>query len=63
MVYELDSLLSQSADSQIVNRIFHIGQPGSYVSEIYMNKTSLTAGLEGVDSVEFITMDFWNCQD
>ena len=63
LVYDLDSLLSQSADQEIVNRIFHIGQPGSHVYEISLSKTSITAWLEGVDSVEFITMDFWNCQD
>ena len=63
LVYDVESLLSQSADQEIVQRIFHIGQPGTHVYEISLNKTSITAGLEGVDSVEFVTMDFWNCQD
>ena len=44
LVYELDTLLSQSADQGIVPRRFLIGN--GYV--IYLSKTSLTAGLQEV---------------
>ena len=64
LVYELDTLLFQLADHQIFPRKFQIGQPGfPVIGRIYLNNTTVTASLQGMDTVKFITMDFWNCQD
>lgn len=63
MVYELDRLLSESADQQMAPRVLEIGQPGFYVSEIYLNNTSVTARMEGTETVKFISLDFWNAEN
>ena len=63
LVYELDSLLSQSADQEIAPRMFEIGQQGFDISEIYLDKTSVSAGLQGTDTVKYISLDFWNAEN
>ena len=69
LVYQLESLLSQSADQDISPRMLEIGQPGFFVcGELDMSKTSVSAVLERIDeenTVKFILIlfDFWNCQD
>ena len=62
LVYELDTLLSQSADHQISPRMFEMGQSGSFTT-IHLNNTSVSAGLEMGDKVKFITLDFWNSEN
>ena len=69
LVYQLESLLSQSADQDISPRMLEIGQPGFFVcGELDMSKTSVSAVLERIDeenTIKFILIlfDFWNCQD
>ena len=63
LVYELDSLLSQSVAQQIAPRMFEIGQQGFDISEIYLDKTSVSAGLQGTDTVKYISLDFWNAEN
>ena len=63
LVFDLDCLLSQSADQDIAPRVFEIGQPGFLLVQIYLDKTKVTAGLLRGDTAKFITLDFWNCQN
>ena len=63
LVYELDTLLSQSADQEIAPRKFLIGQPGFLVTEIYLDKTSVSTVLQRGDTLKFISLDFWNCEN
>ena len=69
LVYQLESLLSQSADQDISPRMLEIGQPGfSVCGKLDMSKTSVSAVLKRIDeenTVKFILIlfDFWNCQD
>ena len=63
LVYELDCLLSQSADQEMTPRMLQIGQPGFQVARSYLDKTSVMAGLERTDTVKIITLDFWNSEN
>ena len=63
LVYELKTLLSQSAGPDISPRVVEIGQPGFWVYRIYLNKTSLTVLFRNESGIfKFISFDFWNCQ-
>ena len=62
LVYQLDTLLSQSADHQISPRMFELGQSGSFTT-IHLNKTSVSAAVEMGDKVKFLTLDFWNTEN
>ena len=63
LVYDLDCLLSQAADQQIAPKVFQIGQPCDQGVRIYLDKTSVYAGLKRGNTVKFTTIDFWNCQN
>ena len=63
LVYDLDHLLSQSADQDIVPRLLETHQRNSAI-RLALNKTSVSVAFSGADDrVKFITFDFWNCQD
>ena len=70
-MFDLESLLSQSADQEICSRMFLLGQhysfsfPTSRTYWIFPNKTSVTAVLKviGMDTEKIITLDFWNCEN
>ena len=63
LVYELKTLLSQSAGPDISPRVVEIGQPGFWVYRIYLNKTSLTVLFRNESGIfKFISFDFRNCQ-
>ena len=64
LVYDLESLLSQSADQDISPRIFEIGMPDFYnLSRICVNKTSISTVMERMNALKFITLDFWNSEN
>ena len=63
LVYELDCLLSQSADQDISPRLLETHQSNSAI-RLALNKTSVSVAFSGADDrVKFITFDFWNNQD
>ena len=63
LVYQLECLLSQSADQDISPRMLDIGQSGLEAS-FHLSNTSVSAGLARlVDTFKIITMDFWNCEN
>ena len=71
LVFDLDCILSQSADQEICSRMFLLGQHYSFSFPtfltywIFSNKTSVTAVLKviGMDTEKIITLDFWNCEN
>ena len=64
LVYEVDSLISQSADQEIIPRMFEIDEPGfTFSPGLYLDKTSVTTGLQGRDTVKLITLNFWNTEN
>ena len=65
LLYELNTILSQSTDQEIFPRIFQISQNFfNATQQIYLNKTSLIYLLKTKGkyrkTVKFISIDFWN---
>ena len=66
LVYDMESLLSETADQDITPRVVKIGQPGYRVLRIALNKTSVSVLLESygdVKTLKFTTLDFWICEN
>ena len=63
LLYQLDCLLSQSADPDISPRLLETNQRNS-ATQLTLNKTSVSVAFSGSDDrVKFTTLDFWNCQN
>ena len=64
VVYQLNTLLTQSAGPDISPRRVAIGQPGFWVHRVYLNNPSVTVLFrDGSGIFKFICFDFWKCQD
>lgn len=63
LVYQVDSLLSNAADQEINPRRFETSEPAFSSPDLYLTNTSVTAGLQGRDTVKFSALDFWNTEN
>ena len=63
LVYQLDVLLSESADDDISpSRVFETTE--GELASLHLNKSSVSMAVrDGEDCVKLTKLDFWNCQE